>query len=373
MPLAYPDLTRLYRFPFTATDNPNTVIEPTTRCNLSCPGCYRRSLLAYNKEREMSLEDMKQYIDDVLRMRNTSCFSFLGGEPLLHPQLHEAMAYAKQRGVNVGVYTNGLLLDEKRLAAFRDLGVSYCLVHVSKHQGRGATEDEINRIREHFCEMFRKVGGVQFGVSFQLMETDLPDLPKMVDCFRRNADVLRLVGFVTCTDGTPEDRARPTAQRSDAERALCKAVAEAYGLEWSSYLGSRYDETLPGKICALCAFHKGKLLGSVDATVIREKTERAHRKTGKYPYTENIPGDPELADLKYVFFNRSIRNIYLNLLRRFGLRIDWQYVAVSFNPMLTEQGVNYCDGCTDSVLWEGKFVPMCGLEYFIKGESPPGC
>lgn len=341
----YPDMTKLYRFPYTRTDIANTVIEPTTRCNLSCPGCYRRSHLADNQEREMSLEAMKQYVDDVLRLRNTSCLSFLGGEPLLHPQLNDAIAYAKQRGLNVGMYTNGLLLDDQRLTEFRDLGVSYVLVHVDKHQGRGDTEEEINQIREQFCDMFRRVGGVQFGFSFQLMEEDLPDLHKMVACFTKNADVVRVVGFVACTDATPSDAARSYMTRCEAELTMCKAVEEAYGLRWAAYLGSKYEEKLPGKISALCAYHQGKLIGSVESEVIRRKTEWAYEKFGKYPYIERIPWP-------------YVENVP-------GLDIDWQYVVFNLTPLLGENGVNFCAPCTDAVLRDGKFVPMCILEYFI--------
>ena len=93
------DLTSVYRFPFTNIENPNTVIEPTTKCNLSCPGCYRVEFLAGNKNRQLSLDEMKQYVDDVIAKRNTNYLSFLGGEPMLHPQLNEAIVYAKKQGL----------------------------------------------------------------------------------------------------------------------------------------------------------------------------------------------------------------------------------------------------------------------------------
>ncbi len=342
----YPDLTGLYRFPFTATDNANTVIEPTTRCNLACPGCYRRTELANNEERDKSLDEMRQYIDDVARLRNCSCISFLGGEALLHPRVNEAIAYAKQRGFNAGLYTNGLLLNEQRLRELKDLEVSYVMVHVDKHQGRGDTEEEINQIREHFCGMFRRVGGVQLGFAFQLMEKDLHDIPVMVACFTGNVDVVRVVGFSVCTNTTASDATRSYEERCMAERVLCKAVADAYGLEWCSYLGTRYDKTMPGKITAWNAYHDGKFLGSVDGNVIREKIMWAYEKYGKYPYIDMMP------------------SLYMDTIE--GKTIHWQNVSISFSPMLAAQGVNFCDSCTDALLYNGKFTPMCYLEYAIR-------
>ena len=370
----YPDLTQLYRWPFTRTDNPNTVIEPTTRCNLSCPGCYRVSRLAHGKNRDMTLQEMKQYVDDVVRLRNTSCLSFLGGEPLLHEQLNDAIAYAKQH-LNVGIYTNGLLLDEQRLREFRELGVSYILIHVDKHQGRGDTEEEINQIRTQFCEMFRKVGGIQLGFSFQLMEKDVPDLPTMVSCFTENSDVVRIVGLSLCTDAPPDGAVSSVEPigagiaRREAETAMCKAVEEAFGLQWYAYLGTKCNDRLPGKMTALCTYHKGKLLGSIDSDVVRQKTRWAFQKYGKYPYIEKIPLDFSLSDLKHLFLNRSVRGIYRNLFSRFGLKIDWQLVTVSFSPLLTEEKLNVCESCIDAVLHKGNFTPMCTLESVIEAEA----
>ncbi len=343
-----PDLTKLYKYPYTTNDNANTVIEPTTRCNLSCPGCYRRTHLANKKERDMNLSEMKQYIDNVAGLRNSSCLSFLGGECLLHPQVNDAIAYAKKQGFNVGLYTNGLVLDDQRLEGLRDLEVSYINIHVDKHQGRGDTEEEINQIREHFCDMFRRVGGVQLGFAFQVMDEDLSDIPKMVECFTRNADIVKLAGFVGCTNATPSDAARSYAERCETELAMCKAVKDAYGLKWNAYLGKRYSEKLPGKIYALCSYRNGKLLSSVESHVIGEKTMRAYEKDGKYPYYEKIPY-PYAKDIP---------------------GIDWQRVSFSFAPLPVTKGMTFCDSCTDALLHKGKFIPMCSLEYAISHKGP---
>jgi len=219
-------------------------MEPTTRCNLSCPGCYRVSKLAYGADRDMSLEEMKTYIDDVVKLRNTECISFLGGEPLLHPQLTDAITYVKQTGLNVGIYSNGLLLDAQKLAEFRDLGVSYVFLHVDKHQGRGDTEEEINKIREHFCDMFREVGSVVLGFSFMFTEEDIRDVHAIADFFTSNADVVKLLNFSLNTNSPECEKAFPgggdgrygieeiEAARNEAQKRMYKAIEKVFGLEW---------------------------------------------------------------------------------------------------------------------------------------------
>ncbi|MFH1414798.1 MAG: radical SAM protein [Elusimicrobiota bacterium] len=382
--IKYPDLTKLYRWPYTDKDNPNTVIEPTTRCNLSCPGCYRVSKLAYDTDRDMSLEEMKVYIDDVVKLRNTSCISFLGGEPLLHSQLNDAIAYVKQAGLNVGVYSNGLLMDEQKLAEFRDLGVSYVFLHVDKHQGRGDTEEQINKIREHFCDMFRRVGRVLLGFSFQFTEKDIRDVQNMCDFFASNSDIVKLLNFSLCTDAQEYEKAfscgcnrnngieeieEIKVLKHEAQKRMCKAIKEAFGLEWSSYLGSKYDDTVPGKLHTMCAYHGGKFLGSGDSATARKYVERFRRVRGNYPYNGSIPLKRRLADYMHMFVNRSARNIRLNLLKQYALTIKWQSVAISLSPFQQKEGVNFCESCTDAVLYKGKFVPMCGLEDLIKSDT----
>lgn len=334
------DLKEIYRFPFTSSDNPNTVIEPTTRCNLKCPGCYRRTNL--DAEREMTVPEMKEYIDKVAKARNSSCISFLGGEPLLHKQVGEAITYAKEQGFNVGLYSNGLLLTIEKLRELKELGVSYILIHVDKHQKRGITEDEINQIRDDFCNMFREVGGVQLGFVFQLMESDKNDIPTMVEYFTKNADIVRVAAFVACTNSTPKDAARPAIRRSIAEVKLCKAVKDAYGLEWSSYLGSRLDENLPGKIMSLSAYRDGKLLYAVDPKSYGAKLRQAREETGRFPYIDNLP---------WPYASSAPEE-----------NIDWHYIVFNFTPFLKSDGLNICDSCTDAVLHEGHYVPMCILE-----------
>ncbi len=37
------DHRSLYRIPWNMSDNPTAWLEPTTKCNLACDGCYRKN------------------------------------------------------------------------------------------------------------------------------------------------------------------------------------------------------------------------------------------------------------------------------------------------------------------------------------------
>ena len=83
-------------------------IEATNDCNLKCIMCPRTSKM----ERELGYMDFdlfKKAIDEV----EVGSVHFSGlGEPLLHPQIKEMFAYARDKGLEVGLWTNGLNLDE---------------------------------------------------------------------------------------------------------------------------------------------------------------------------------------------------------------------------------------------------------------------
>ncbi|MBU0456219.1 MAG: radical SAM protein [Gammaproteobacteria bacterium] len=83
-------------------------IEVTNDCNLKCIMCPRTS----NMNREIGYMDFdlfKKIVDET----EVSSIHFSGlGEPMLHPQVKDMFAYAKEKGLEVGLWTNGLSLDE---------------------------------------------------------------------------------------------------------------------------------------------------------------------------------------------------------------------------------------------------------------------
>lgn len=90
----------------------------TYRCNAKCGFCdiwERPSPL-------VDLDDVARNLDDLRRL-GVRIIDFTGGEPLLHPQLHELLTLAKARGFLTTVTSNGLLYPKraKQLAGLVDL------------------------------------------------------------------------------------------------------------------------------------------------------------------------------------------------------------------------------------------------------------
>ncbi|HLO33663.1 MAG TPA: SPASM domain-containing protein [Anaerolineales bacterium] len=97
-------------------------IEPTSRCNLNCDICIRNSWTV--TQGDMAGETFKCLSDSLRHFEYKPVISFGGfGEPLLHPDIIEMIAQAKEMAQRVEVITNGLLLTEQMVRDFIHLGL----------------------------------------------------------------------------------------------------------------------------------------------------------------------------------------------------------------------------------------------------------
>ncbi|MCX6902401.1 MAG: radical SAM protein [Verrucomicrobia bacterium] len=88
------------------------IVELTNGCNLDCPLCSTGS--GFNKKPKgmMKLEDFKRFMDQVSPLVDSVIFSG-SGEPLLHPQFFEFVAYAvKEKGKMATCLSNGTRLTK---------------------------------------------------------------------------------------------------------------------------------------------------------------------------------------------------------------------------------------------------------------------
>jgi MoaA/NifB/PqqE/SkfB family radical SAM enzyme len=83
-------------------------IDPSNRCNHYCPKCSGNRTDA---DAELSLDYMKKIIDETSPFLKGMVFTG-GGEPLINKDTPEAIDYANRNGIEVGLITNGSLLDQ---------------------------------------------------------------------------------------------------------------------------------------------------------------------------------------------------------------------------------------------------------------------
>lgn len=96
-------------------------IEITSKCNMSCQYCPQTMLT--RPKQDMSLDVFKKIVDDTV---NYIPFLSLSGygEPLLNPDIIEAVKYAKEKGFfRVLLETNAALLDDNMLQKLSEAGL----------------------------------------------------------------------------------------------------------------------------------------------------------------------------------------------------------------------------------------------------------
>ncbi len=127
-------------------------LELTGRCNERCLHCYASS----SPEVETALDraTIHSVIEDAAELQ-VEGIQFTGGDPLLSPELLGAVQYARRLGIaDLEVYTNGLALRDKLLAALAGEGVRFAL---SIYSHDAATHDAITGTPGSWARTIRAV------------------------------------------------------------------------------------------------------------------------------------------------------------------------------------------------------------------------
>jgi cyclic pyranopterin phosphate synthase len=79
-------------------------------CNHACVGCHSRYLHKAD-ERFLDFDKLKEVVADIARLGVEGVEISGGGEPLMYPDIIPAIAYMRSKGLKVGMFTNGTLLN----------------------------------------------------------------------------------------------------------------------------------------------------------------------------------------------------------------------------------------------------------------------
>jgi hypothetical protein len=165
--------------PFTGCRVPHAVLEVNQECNMSCRACYKRHD-RFSKPMDQILTE----VELLLQKRQLTAITLAGGEPTLHPELPKVIQLLRERRLTVMMLSNGVNLDDKRLAAYRAAGLSQILLHVDcgqKRPGhpRARTEGELHELRRTLSERISR-HGLKCSLAVTLYRRALPELMDMV-------------------------------------------------------------------------------------------------------------------------------------------------------------------------------------------------
>lgn len=152
-------------------------IEITTKCNYSCIICPREKLT--RKKETMSVGLFKLIFDKInseTSQYNTLTFPGLG-EPLLDDTLDEKIIYAKERGFNVLILTNGSMLTVERFKRLEDIGVDSIRVSIYADQPEsynavhGTTDEELfHKIKESLTKISKIKNRTKLLITYNVVD-----------------------------------------------------------------------------------------------------------------------------------------------------------------------------------------------------------
>lgn len=140
-------------------------IEFTRRCNLNCVHCYipEESKNGRNGDKELSTAQWIKIIDQIT---DAGCLSLLitGGEPFLRNDFETIYTHAKNKGMLITLFTNGVLLNNRLIDLFKDLPPH--TIEITLYAANAGTYERITRSKGVFDRLVQSI--------YQLRDHNLP-------------------------------------------------------------------------------------------------------------------------------------------------------------------------------------------------------
>lgn len=165
------------------------ILELTSRCNLQCVHCYLGPQEEQRKKRdlEMSTEQAKSVIDQI---SDSGCLYLVitGGDPMVRKDFPEVYRYAKEKGLIVTVFCDGVLVTDKIVRLFTEYPPFN--VDISVYGATPETYEAVTRIKGSFGKFLRGLdrlvaGNVPFTLKTVLMTLNKHELGAMREAAAR--------------------------------------------------------------------------------------------------------------------------------------------------------------------------------------------
>jgi hypothetical protein len=374
-PSGLPEISSLYRLPFSKNDNPNGWVEITTDCNLKCPGCYRGCDRDDNIPVHEQVEKVKENILKMKFLRNCQIISLSGGEPLLHPDLGSIIRFIKDNGMYPFVHTNGVLLTPEMITILKKEGLSGLIIRVdSLSRKRTTTEEELNSLRKHYGEMVYSARGVHLTFLCVVNHDNLNEIGSILKWSLDNSRLVDFVTFIPIRQVLFNESEQIDSSKWVYAEDLCNKVQTIIpDIRYAAYLGSKLDDTGIKWLQSPMIVMNKKILGYAGPKFVESFQVLHHLFKGKYAYKfgkdrsylnfiQILLLSMFLSDFRVVARNflKEILSNPVNLFRCSTLLLLCYIIPPGFvNGMRDE-----CEGCPDAMLFEGRLVPSCGLEEY---------
>lgn len=382
-----------YRLPWNLADNAITWLEPTTKCNLYCEGCYREN----DPQGHRPLEDVIRELESVRTMRRTDGISIAGGEPLIYPHIVELVRYVASQGWKPIINSNGQALTPSLVRDLTKAGLVGFTMHVDSHQKRpgwsGKTEAELCELREKLANMIFEHGQGKVACAFNatIYRDTLDDVPMLTRWAQDHMDrvqtmvfilfrsVKRQANFDCHAGGKPVNVGELVYQLDHMEQhkdIVAQEVADKIreidpDFEPCAFLNGTEDPRSMKWLLTLKVGAKDRTLGYLSpkfaeaVQVLHHLFWDTYLAYGRPWLTNNAHGLFPFAP-----FNKSVRKIFWEWLKKpdkWTECLHIQSIMIIQPCDLFEDGrQNMCDGCPDAILHKGRMVWSCRVDELEK-------
>ncbi len=220
----------------------SVTFELTRRCNLRCIHCYlgpQESQLEAASG-EMDTAQVKGVIDEIVA---AGCLYLLltGGDPMMRKDFGEIYRYAREQGLIVTVFCDGMLVDDAIIDLFREFPPH--MVEISIYGASESTYETVTRVKGSFKRCLDGIhrlldAGIQVGLKTILMTVNVHEIEAM----REMADGMDVMfrmdaAIFPCL---PANDHSPLDLRVDPSLAAAKELSDSETERgWRKYMAER--------------------------------------------------------------------------------------------------------------------------------------
>lgn len=383
------DKRNYYRLPWSMNDNPIAWIEVTDICNIHCEGCYRQYMTGHK-----SLEELKKEVLFFKQWRNPDNFSIAGGEPLIHPQIIDLVAFMSKEGIKPVILTNGMALTPDLLHELKKAGLVGFTMHIDSHQNRphwkDKTEKDHNELRQKYADMVAAEGGLYLVFNSTVYPSTFHEIPDVVRWGQENIEKVQGLVFITYRTATTEDNIATDANDRQVDMSKLSYTRDSFDekfitapevyqmikdhfpeYEASGYLGGSIRHDSYKWLIGAMVGSKHKMFGSVGKKTMELAQTGHHLWTGRYlAYLSTAkigakvfwlsPWDPTLRQA----YKSRVSDVLRHPAHLFD-SVYTQSIGIIQAPDVQPDGrADMCDSCPDITYLDGKLVNSCRMDEF---------
>lgn len=397
---------KYYRLPWNLADNAITWLEPTTRCNIYCEGCYREN----DPEGHKPLETVIKELETVKRLRKTDGISIAGGEPLIYPHIVELVRHIASQGWKPILNSNGLALTPELVKELANAGLVGFTFHVDSHQKRpgwvGKNEEELNELRFKLARMTLEAGAGRVACAFNatIYNDTLDDIPMLTKWAQDHMDMVHTMVYILFRSINQDENAwdifvngekldpdelgkkmvyqrdnhRHARENIQAQDIADKVREISPDYEPCAFLNGTEDPRSTKWLLSIRVGNNGKIMGYMDNKFAEFIQIFHHLFFGTYlAYTRPMLMKRFQVFFLFSAFNKGIRKIFWKWLRnpsQWLKPLNMQSIMVIQPVDILDDGrQNMCDGCPDILPYGERLVWSCRVDELEKLGGFLGC